>query len=329
MLELIRPGIQMDFVGKRHIWMTISGVAILGTLILLFTKGLNYGIDFTGGAEVQIHVPAESWDIGRVRTELDTGGIKGLKVQQIGDAKANQFLVKAQGHEDTLNLVAQHVRDILAKSLKAGEYEIQRVDVVGPAAGSSLRMSGFLSMFYALLCILIYVTVRFDYRYSPGAVLALLHDTILTVGIFILTQKQFDLQILAALLALIGYSNNDTIIVYDRVRETVHAHPELTIDKAVNRAVNETLGRTILTSLCTFITVSALWLFGGKVIEDFAFTLMVGIVVGTYSSIFIASSLVIVITHYHDRRAASGVKKGKAGARKKKAIMVRPEPKFE
>jgi preprotein translocase subunit SecF len=327
MLELIRPGIQIDFVGKRHIWMTFSALAIAATFTLLGTKGLNYGIDFTGGAEVQIHVPAGSWDIGKVRSELESGGIQGLKVQQIGDASSNQYLVKAQGHEDTLNLVAQHVRDILGKSLKAGEFEIQRVDVVGPAAGSSLRMSGFLSMFYALLCILIYVTVRFDYRYSPGAVLALLHDTILTVGIFILTQKQFDLQILAALLALIGYSNNDTIIVYDRVRETVHQHPELTIEKAVNRAVNETLGRTILTSLCTFITVSALWLFGGKVIEDFAFTLMVGIVVGTYSSIFIASSLVIVITHYHDRRLSGSTKNGKP--RKKKVILVRPEPKFE
>src|SRR5206468_12828839 len=121
---------------------------------------------------------------------------------------------------------------------------------------------------------------------------------------FIITQKQFDLQILAALLALIGYSNNDTIIVYDRVRETAHQHPELSIEKAVNRAVNETLGRTILTSLCTFLTVFSLWLLGGKVIEDFAFTLMIGIVIGTYSSIFIASSLVIAMTHYYKSREA-------------------------
>src|SRR6185437_16537469 len=178
----------------------------------------------------------------------------------------------------------------------------ERSDVVGPAAGDQLRLSGFLSMIYALLCILIYVTIRFDARYSPGAVLALFHDSVITLGIFIVLQKVFDLQILAALLALIGYSNNDTIIVYDRVRETTHQHPELSIEKAVNRAVNETLNRTILTSLCTFLTVFSLWLFGGKVIEDFAFTLLVGIVVGTYSSIFIASSLVIYITHYHDKR---------------------------
>jgi preprotein translocase subunit SecF len=123
-----------------------------------------------------------------------------------------------------------------------------------------------------------------------------------TLGIFILTQKQFDLQILAALLALIGYSNNDTIIVFDRVRETIQQHPQLTIEKAVNQAINETLGRTLLTSLCTFMSVFVLWLLGGKVIEDFAFTLMVGIVVGTYSSIFVASSLVIFISKFHDKR---------------------------
>lgn len=328
MFELIRPGTQIDFMGKRHIWIGISIAAILATVILFFTKGLNYGIDFTGGAEVQIHVP-QSWDIGKVRGELEKGEINGLKVQQIGFPEASQYLIKAQGDERNLNQISDHVRTILGKSLKAGEYEIQRVDVVGPAAGSSLRMSGFLSMFYALICILVYVTVRFDYRYSPGAVLALFHDTVLTLGIFILTQKQFDLQILAALLALIGYSNNDTIIVYDRVRETVHAHPELSIEKVVNRAINETLGRTILTSLCTFFTVLALWVFGGKVIEDFAFTLMVGIVVGTYSSIFIASSMVIFISHYHDSRARKMKSKSSAGASRKKAVTMRPEPKYQ
>jgi preprotein translocase subunit SecF len=324
MFELIRPGTNIDFVGKRHLWLGISVAAIVLTVLLFFTKGLNYGIDFTGGAEVQIQVP-ESWDIGRVRNEMEAGGLKGVKVQQIGEANSHQFLVRAQGDESSLNQISKEVSTALGKTLQPKEFEIQKVDVVGPAAGSSLRMSGFLSMFYALLCILVYVTIRFDYRYSPGAVLALFHDSVITLGVFIVTQKQFDLQILAALLALIGYSNNDTIIVYDRVRETTHAHPELTIEQAVNRAVNETLGRTILTSLCTFLTVFALWLFGGKVIEDFAFTLMIGIVVGTYSSIFIASSLVIYITNYHKTRASSG----NTSSKKKRTIIVKPEPKFE
>lgn len=325
MFEIIRPGTNIDFVGKRHVWIGISIVSILLTFVLFFTKGLNYGIDFTGGAEVQVKVPA-SWDIAKVRSVMEAGEIKGLKVQQIGEAATHQFLIKAQGDEKSLNQVSKQVSDSFAKSLQPGEFEIQRADVVGPAAGSSLRTSGFLSMVYALLCILIYVAIRFDIRYAPGAVMALFHDSMITLGVFIITQKQFDLQILAALLALIGYSNNDTIIVYDRVRETVHQHPELTIEQAVNRAVNETLGRTILTSLCTFITVFALWLFGGKVIEDFAFTLMVGIVIGTYSSIFIASSLVIFITHYQEKRAAKIKASGKPA---KRGVTVRPEPKFQ
>lgn len=301
MRNIIRPDLSIDFMGKRHVWLGLSVVCIVATMVLFFTKGLNYGIDFTGGAEVQIHTPA-SWDISQVRSHLEQGGLEGFKVQQIGDANQGLFLIKAQGDEGSLNKVSAKIESILSQKLQKGEYEIQRVDVVGPAAGSSLRMSGYLSMLYALLCILIYVSVRFDFRYSPGAVLALFHDSVITIGVFILTQKQFDLQILAAVLALIGYSNNDTIIVYDRVRETLHKSPGLRILDAVNRAINDTLGRTILTSLCTFITVFALWMFGGKVIEDFAFTLMVGIVVGTYSSIFIASSLVVEITLFQERR---------------------------
>lgn len=317
MFEIIKPGTKFDFVGKRHIWLGLSALAMVGTIFLFFTKGLNYGIDFTGGAEVQVHVPA-GWDIGKLRSELEAGGIKSPKVQQVGEVKESSFLIKVQGDESTLKLVAGQVDAALNKTLKKSEYEVQRADVVGPAAGGSLRQSGFLSMFYALLCILIYVTIRFDYRYSPGAVLALVHDTLITMGVFILTQKQFDLQILAAILALIGYSNNDTIIVFDRVRETLHANPKLAIADAVNKSINETLGRTILTSASTFLTVFSLWLFGGKVIEDFAFTLMIGIFVGTYSSVFIASSAVIYMSNYYESRRG-----GNSKAKKDKKSQLR------
>lgn len=303
MFQIIKPGTKINFVGQRKIWTALSVAGIIATIVLFFTKGLNYGIDFTGGAEVQIRVP-KIWDIAQVRSTLEQGQIKGLKVQQVGLPEENIYLVKAQGADETsLNQVSQQVAQSLNKVLPVHEWEIQRVDVVGPAAGGSLRMSGYLSMLYALLCILIYVSIRFDMRYSPGAVLALFHDSVITLGVFILTQKEFDLQILAAILALIGYSNNDTIIVYDRVRETTHLHPELSIEEAVNRSINETLARTLLTSLTTFLSVSALWLFGGKVIENFAFALMIGLVVGTYSSIFIASSVVIWLTRYYHRRA--------------------------
>ena len=325
MYELIRPDSKIDFVGKRKMWLGISIVCILVTIVLFFTKGLNYGIDFTGGAEVQLKVP-QAWDTGKVRNSLGEGGLSNFKVQQIGQPAEHTFIVKAAGDAAHLNEVSGRIEGILGKSLQKGEYELQRIDVVGPAAGSSLRMSGLLSMIYALACILIYVTIRFDGRYSPGAVLALFHDTVITIGVFIITQKQFDLQILAAILALVGYSNNDTIIVYDRVRETLYQYPKLSISEAVNKAINETLGRTILTSLCTFLTVFSLWVFGGKVIEDFAFTLMIGIVVGTYSSIFIASSLVIYFTERQDARS---VAEKSGGAKKKRQYTVRAEPKLQ
>ncbi len=325
MFEIIKSGTNWDFVGKRKLWGAISVAAIAITVILLFTKGLNYGIDFTGGAEIQLKAP-QSWDIGKLRGELEGADLKGLRVQQIGDATESTFLVRAQGDEKSLNEVNKRVEEVLKAKSPTG-FEFQRIGVVGPAAGESLRKSGFLSMLYALLCILIYVTIRFDFRYSPGAVIALLHDTMVTLGVLVIFGKTFDLQVLASLLALIGYSNNDTIIVYDRVRETLHDHPELSIEKAVNRAINETLGRTFLTSFCTLITVLALYLFGGKVIEDFAFTFMVGIVVGTYSSIFIASSLVIWMTQYLEGKELKNKMGG--GAVSKKVYSPRPEPKLE
>lgn len=323
MFEIIKPTINIDFMTKRKLWAGLSIVAIVAVFILLATKGLNYGIDFTGGAEVQVQVP-QTWDIGKVRNALSDGGLKNFKVQQIGLPIDSQFLVKAQGDESSLNQVAASIDGILKKEIIDGSHQIQRVDVVGPAAGSSLRMSGVLSMVYALLGILIYVAVRFDVRYAPGAVIALFHDTMFIIGIFILTQKQFDLQILAAILALIGYSNNDTIIVFDRIRETRHTNPNMDIVKAVNQSINETLGRTILTAFTTFLTVFALWIFGGKALEDFAFTLMVGIIVGTYSSVFIASSLVVFLTEFYDRREA----KHKTTGGKRKTYAVRPDPKF-
>lgn len=323
MFEIIKSDINYDFMKHRKMWMGISLTMLALIIAAFFTKGLNYGIDFTGGAEVQVQVPA-TWDIGKVRNHLSDGGLQNFKVQQIGTPEESQYLVKAQGDASNLGAISARVDGILKNSLAEGEtHQILRDDVVGPAAGSSLRMSGFLSMIYALICILIYVAIRFDVRYAPGAVFALFHDAVLVVGVFILTQKQFDLQILAAILALIGYSNNDTIVLFDRVREIQHNYPNLNIIQAVNRAVNETLGRSFLTSFSTFITVFALWLFGGKTLEDFAFALMVGVIVGAYSSIFIASSLVVYMTEFRARRQAVHKASGK-----RKTYTVRPDPKF-
>lgn len=316
MFEIIKSDTNIDFVGQRHIWAVFSIVLTLIFTVLFYTKGLNYGIDFTGGAEVQLQAPA-GWDIGKLRDTLENGGMKDLKVQQIGDEKERQFLIKTQVTEKELNSVSARIDQVFQKASVTG-YSIERVDVVGPAAGENLRMSGFLSMLYALLCIIIYVAIRFDTRYAPGVLVSLFHDATMTLGFFIITGKQFDLQILAAILALIGYSNNDTIIVFDRVRETLQNHPGLNIRQAVNRAVNETLSRTILTAFTTFLTVLALYIFGGEVIENFALTLMVGIVIGTYSSIFIASALVVYVTEWQEARAKKAKQSGKPSGSGKK-----------
>jgi len=302
MIEIIPPSFQFNFVGKRKIWFGISLIAVVSSLILIFQKGLNYGIDFTGGAEIQLQIPSR-WDISQLRINLQNGGIHSFRIQQIGFAEQNQYLVRIQNSEVSLNQASKKLEAVLTRELKPGEFEIQRSDVVGPAAGKTLRKKGILAIVFSLICILGYVTLRFDMRYALGSILALLHDSIAVLGVFVLTKKQFDLQVLAALLVLIGYSNNDTMIVFDRIRETWRRFPKNSIEQVVNQAVNDTLGRTLLTSISTFIPAFILWMLGGKVIEDFAFTLMIGIVVGTYSSIFIASSLVILFARYFENRA--------------------------
>jgi preprotein translocase subunit SecF len=196
---------------------------------------------------------------------------------------------------------------------------VKSADIVGPSAGGLLRKNGALAMFYALLAILIYVAIRFDFRFAPGAVLALFHDAIIVLGVFIVTQKEFDLTVLAAILALIGYSNNDTIIVFDRVRETQKLNPNLSIEQIVNMSVNQTLGRTIMTTLATFMSVLMLWMFGGHVLEPFAFALLIGLIVGCYSSVFIASSMVIVLSHYQENQKKSGKTK------KRREVKLSPE----
>lgn len=283
--------------------MGISLVAIIASIVLIFTKGLNYGIDFTGGAEVQLKFQ-KAYTTADLRDTLDKAGFKNLVIQQLGLASDNQYLVKFRPDESELQQIGNRVEKALGEKMARNEFEIQRTDVVGPQAGGELRKSGFLSMFYTLLCILIYVAIRFDYRYGPGAVIALFHDSIITLGIFVLLQKEFSLQILAAILTLIGYSNNDTIIVYDRIRETMRLYPNRGLEENINRSINETLSRTLLTSLFTLFVVMALMVLGGGVISEFAFTLLIGIVVGTYSSVFIASPILIFLTHIQQKKAA-------------------------
>lgn len=318
MFHLINPNSNINFVGKRMIYIGLSVAMILATIVLFFTKGLNYGIDFTGGAEVKVHVPT-TWDTGKLRDTLEKGGLENLKILQLGAAAESEYMIRAQEEGKDLNQVVKQIQTSLSTQLKEGEYVVKSADFVGPSAGGLLRKNGFLAMFYVLLSILIYVAVRFDFRYAPGAVLALFHDAVIVLGVFIVTQKEFDLTVLAAILALIGYSNNDTIIVFDRVRETTKLNPNMPIEQIVNQSINQTLGRTIMTTLATFMSVMMLWAFGGHVLEPFAFALMIGLIIGCYSSVFIASSMVIVLAHYEENKKNNGKPK------KRREVKLSPE----
>ena len=323
MLNII-PKTNIDFMKYRWVFLGFSALLSVITIVLFFTKGLDYGIDFRGGAEVQIKI-TEAWDIGRLRTELEAGGLEGLRVQKLGEGETHEYMIRAEGDEKSINAVAAKVEGVLAKGFKAGEYEILKSDVVGPSAGKSLKKQGALALFYSLLVIFIYITIRFDARYAPGGIVALLHDALITTGVYIVVGREFDLTTLAAILALMGYSINDTVVVFDRVREVMHAHPNWDPVKIVNLAVNETLSRTIITGITTFFVVFCLYIYGGGSVENFAFAFLVGLVFGTYSSIFVASAIFVWQAERRQRKlqAASG-----AIVSKKKKV-ARPEPKLQ
>lgn len=302
MFELIPSRVNINFIGPRHWFVALSALLTIGSVVLLFTKGLNYGIDFKGGAEVQLKFKSPT-DVGTVRRNLEDAGLKHLSLQALGDEHL-EFLAKMGVEGEGLQAIGQQIQGALAAKVGADQFEIVRTDVVGPQAGAELRKSGVLAMLYALLCIFVWVAIRYDSRYSPGAVLSLVHDGLVTVGVFVLTQKEFSLQTLAAILTIIGYSINDTIVIFDRIRETMRNHPAQDLLRNVNRAVNETLARSILTSLLTFMVTFSLYVFGTGVIRDFAFTMCIGIGIGAYSSVCIAAPLMIYMTQWQERRKA-------------------------
>jgi preprotein translocase subunit SecF len=307
MLEIIPSKTKIDFVGSTRICVGISIVAMLASVVLFFTKGLNYGIDFKGGAEVQLMFKQPT-DVATLRTTLEEAGMKNLKIQALG-TENKEFLAKMGADEASLQAMGEMVEKALSAKMDRASFEVERVDVVGPQAGAQLRKSGVLSLMYALLCIFIYVAIRFDSRYSPGAVAALIHDSIITIGVLVILQREFSLSILAAILTIIGYSINDTIIVFDRIRETLKAHPERSIDANVNASINDTLSRTILTGTTTMMVTIALMVFGSAVIADFALTMTIGILVGTYSSVFVASPIYVALVKWQDSRKADATQK--------------------
>ncbi len=290
-----------NFVSKFPIAVVASLVLVLGSIFLFATKGLHYGVDFSGGAEIQVKF-SDSIDLGALRSELKSN-FKSSSVQQIGDDSQNELLIKVSGSEANLNKVTDQITKMLMGKFASINPVIQKTDIVGPKAGEQLRISGFQALIWALLMIMIYIALRFDYKYSPGAIVALAHDVIIIIGIFIIMDKEFSLQIVGALLAVIGYSVNDTVVVYDRVRENEEKDTKKPLKELINKALNETLSRTVLTSITTLIVSVMMFSMGGGVIHDFFFAVTLGVIIGTYSSLFVAAPTILFFDKFKGAKA--------------------------
>lgn len=292
-MQLIKPDVNIDFVGKRKLALIVSTILILVGLGSLVVKGgPDYGIDFAGGTLVQVQF-TQPTDATSIKASLDGLELGSLVVQRFGDNQ-NEFLIRVEQASSELKGLSQVIESALATTYGKESVDIRRVEMVGPQVGKDLRGKGVKALFYAMLGILVYISWRFEFRFAVGAIIALIHDVIITLGAFSLFGKEIDLPIIAAFLAIIGYSLNDTIIVYDRIRENLGKHHKESFPFIVNRSINETLSRTLLTSGTTLLVVLALFLLGGGVIHNFAFAMLVGVLVGTYSSIFVASPILIL-----------------------------------
>ena len=304
-MEIFKPDINFDFVGKRKLALIISLVLVaIGIVSLVVKGGPSYGIDFAGGTLVQIKF-TETTSAAKLRSTLEGLDLQGLTIQQVGDDAANEFLIRAQESGANLENFAAKIQAALIKDYGAGKSEIRRTEMVGPQVGKDLRNKGAQAIFFAIIGMLVYITFRFEFRFGAGAVIALFHDVLIVLGLFSLLNLEIDLTVIAGFLALVGYSVNDTVIVCDRIRENLgklHTRPLIEI---INRSINETLSRTVMTSGLTLLAVLALFLFGGSVIHNFAFALLVGIIIGTYSSIFIASPVLIFWENFRAGRKAA------------------------
>ena len=290
-MQILGHKTNIDFMGKRKLAMMFSTLLILLSIGSLATRGLSFGIDFTGGTLIEVAYP-DSADLGGIRDLLDEAGYDDAQVQHFGTSRDVLIRIAPRANRASAEL-SEEVLTALQNADTA--VEMRRVEFVGPQVGEELTEQGGLAVLYALLGILIYITLRFEYRFSFGAVAALVHDVIITLGVFSLVQVEFDLTVLAAILAVIGYSLNDTIVVFDRIRENFRKMRKGTPTDVMNVSINQTLARTMMTSLTTLLVLLALFFLGGEIIHSFALALIVGVFVGTYSSIFVAGASTLAL----------------------------------
>lgn len=284
--RLVKDDTKINFMSKRYAALGLTLFIILGSIGLLMTRGLNYGIDFAGGTLIEIKTPGPA-DVSQMRVDLDTLGLGHILIQEFGAPDDVMIRLQQQpGGEIAQRAAQEKIKDKLGEGI-----QIRRVEFVGPQVGGELVKAGVKAALFALLGIFSYIWFRFEWQFGVAAIAALLHDMIATLGFFALTQIEFDLSTVAAVLMIAGYSNNDTVVVFDRIRENLRRFRKMPVMELANLTINQTLSRTLMTSLTTLLSLLALWLFGGSVIRSFTDALIVGIAVGTYSSIYIATPI--------------------------------------
>lgn len=338
-MEFIKPGIHVEFIGRRKIAFVFSAILIICTIFLLILRGgPNYGVDFSGGILVQVRLDQKRAP-SEIKKALETLDLQDSIIQEFGEKGQFEYLIRIRETNIQLSGLSEKIDQALSAQF-GKRIEIRRVEMVGPKVGKDLRQKALLAIFYAILFIAIYISGRFEYKwtmsivmalclalvvygastfgmsvtwliiialivtlglcwllklkYALGAIIALIHDVVITLGAFALTDREISLSIIAAFLTIVGYSLNDTIIVFDRIRENLRRFRRRPFGEVINASINETLSRTILTSTTTLVVVVALFILGGGVIHDFAFAILVGVLVGTYSSIFVASPILLI-----------------------------------
>ena len=289
-MEFFRSETKFPFMATRKVWYTLSAILMIGSFISFATRGLNLGIDFTGGISAAASF-SQTADVDKVRSKLEAAGFKEPQVNSFGGSRGINIRLAPDPSLDA-KAIRQKIEDTL-KSVDSS-VQVQQVEVVGPQVGSELKTSASWALLFTLILIGIYIAFRFHtWRLSLGAILAVVHDPVLVLGIFSVTQTQFDLNVVAAILAVIGYSLNDTVVVFDRIRERLETNRRLASDVVLDQSINQTLSRTIMTKVVTSIVVVALLFLGGPVLRGFSEALMIGIIAGTYSSIYISSAIAL------------------------------------
>ena len=291
-LKLVPKTTSIPFTGRRTLALAVSSILAVASIVLFLTINLNYGIDFRGGIMIEVKTPGPA-DIGAMRNALSNLGLGEVALQEFG--APNDVLIRVEqqpGDEEGRQQTLIMVREALLREVGPGIVE-RRVEFVGPKVSAELVRSGALALGLALVAMLLYIWFRFEWQFAVGAIIALVHDVILTIGLFSVVRLEFNLAIIAAILTIIGYSINDTVVVYDRIRENMRKYKVMPIDDLLDLSVNQTLSRTVMTSVTTLLALFVLYFFGGEVIAGFTLAMIWGVVIGTYSSIFVAAPVLV------------------------------------